>query len=461
MSFPPLSGHAGIERETIQSEIVELHAQLVLAKEMVEETQRALTVQQRRVDTLRREVSVREQTLSICGTLPLDVLGLIAIALVDVDPYGIWSFRSVCRAWGEAAIWTPRAWSKVVLEKPRAAEQTKAWVHRAKAVPIELAVTHTEAMHSGLRDVLVGRRVHKLHTSAGLLKTDTYDSVEFGGLDTLSVHSYSQEETGPLLDRLLSFTTPPAALRHLNVRRMIANPYPMTLPHLKSLHLTLSTLWLADFAILVQSLSGTLQDLHLQQCNVLPGRRGWGNTFVQASPITLPHLNDLAIITGSDQTEVWGHRFHQHETLLNLITSSKLKQITCSANLLDEARNKFEGIVEAVGVVLIHGGNDGRETFEKVYGWKNLQKLQLIGPTATLAKVLATLEDASLKLRTEVKELTFLVEVSEEFREKSGLAALMNMVETCTEHLRELGRSEVGCAIKRRSMAGYGIPWCD
>jgi len=461
MSLPPLPGRAGFDRESVQSKIVELYLQLVLAKETVEETHKVLYVHQKRVDTLRREISVREQSLSICGRLPLDILGLIATALVDVDPYGIWSFRSVCRAWSEAAICTPRAWSKVLLEKPRAVEQTKAWVHRAKAVPIELAVSHTEAMHPGLRDVLVGRRVLKLHTPAGLLNTDTYGGVDFGGLDTLSVHSYAQEETGPLLDYLLSSTTPPSALRHFNIRRMIANPDPTTLPHLKSLHLTLSTLWLADFAILIQSLSGTLQDLHLQQCNVLPGRRGWGNTFVPASPITLPHLDDLAIITGSDQTEVWGHRFHQHEELLSLITSSNLKQITCSANLLDEARDKFEGTVERVGVVLIHGGNDGRETFEKAYGWKNLQKLQLIGPPATLTRVLAVLEDASLKLRTGVKELTFLVQVSEESKEKGGLASLMNMVEKRTEHLRESGRSEVACTVKRRSMAGYGIPWSD
>lgn len=460
MSLPPLSGRAGFDSESVQSEIVELHAQLVLAKEIVEETQKALSVQQQRDGTLRREISVREQPLSICGRLPLDILGLIATALVDADPYGIWSFGGVCRAWSEAAICTPRAWSKVLLEKPRAVEQTKAWVHRAKAVPIELAVTHTEAMHPGLRDVLVGRRVLKLHTPAGLLKTDTYAGVEFGGLDTLSVHSYAQEETGPLLDNLLSSTTPPSALQNLNICRMIANPEPMTLPLLKSLHLTLSTLWLADFAILIQSLSGTLQDLHLQQCNVLPGRRGWGNTFVQASPITLPHLNDLAIITGSDQTEVWGHRFHQHEELLNLITSSKLKQITCSANLLDEALDKFEGTVEAVGVVLVHGGNGGGETLEKALGWKNLQKLRLIGPPATLTRALVVLgEDASLKLWTEVKELTFLVEVSKESKEKGGLASLMNMVEKRTEHFRGSGRSEVACAIQQRSMAGYGIPW--
>jgi len=456
MLLPPLSGRAGFERENAQSKIVEFYAQRVLAKEIVEETQKVLNVQQEQVG---REISLRAQSLSICGRLPLDVLGLIATALVDIDSRGIWSFRSVCRSWDEAAVCTPRAWSKVVLEKPRAIEQTKAWVHRAKTVPINLAVTHPEAMHPGLQSVLVGRRILKLHTPAGLLKTDTYSGVEFGGLDTLSMHSYDYDEAGPLLDRLLSFPTPPSGLRHLILRRMVANPNSTALPHLRSLHLTLSTLWVADFAILVQTLSGTLQELHLQQCNILPGRRGWGNTSVQASPMTLPHLHDLAIITGSDQTEVWGHRYHQHEDLLSLIVSPKLKWVTCSANLLDVARDKFEGTVEGVGVGLIHGGYDGRKTLERAYGWKNLQKLQMIGPVKKLKGVLATLEEARLTLRTEIKELVFLVEIPEGSREEGGLASLENLVERFAEYLRDSGRPEVVCTVERRSVDGYGVPW--
>jgi hypothetical protein len=442
MSLSPLSGCTGFNCESVQSERARPYA-----------------VQQERVDTFGRENSVREQYPSLCGSLPLDILGLIATALVTVDPCGIWSFRSVCRAWGEAALCTPRAWSKVHLEKPRAFEQTWAWVLRAKAVPIELAVTHSEAVHPGLQSVLAGRRIFKLHTPVGLLKSGTYNGAEFCGLDTLSIHCSGQEEVGPLLDKLLPSSTQPSTLQRLNLRGMIANPDLTTLVHLKALHLTLSTLWLADFAILIQSLSGTLQNLHLQQCNILPGRRGRGNTFTQASPITLPRLNDLAIITGSGQTEVWGLRFRQHEDLLSLVTSPRLKRITCSSNLLDTARDKFEETVEEVGVELIRGENDdGRKAFGKAYGWKNLRKLQLIGPTAKLMNVL---EDASFKLRTGIEELVFLVEVPEESKGEDSLGSLVNMAEKFRGCLMDSGRLEVVCAVKRRSMAGYGVPWSE
>ena len=457
MSLPSLIGHTGFDREGVQSERAPLYAQLTLA----EGIRKLLNVQQERVGTLRRENTVREQYPSVCGSLPLDILGLIATALVDVDPCGIWAFRSVCRAWGEAALCTPRAWSKVHLEEPRALEQTRAWVHRAKAVPIALAVTHSEAMHPGLQSVLVGRRILKLHTPVELLKTDTYSGAEFGGLDTLSIHCSAQEEIGPLLDKLLSASTQPSTLQRLSLRRVIANPDPTNFLNLKGLHLTLSTLWLADFASLIQSLSGTLQDLHLQQCNVLPGRRGRGNTFIKACPITLPHLHELAIITGSDQTEVWGRRFHQHEDLLSLITSPKLKRITCSSNLLDTAHGKFEETVEEVGVALIREENDGRKAFGKAHRWKNLQKLQLIGPWAKLKPILCILEDASVKLRTGIKELVFLVEVPEGSEEEDGLVSLMAVAERFTECLRDSGRSEVTCAIKRRSITGNGIPWSE
>jgi len=456
MSLPPLSGRTGFDCESVQPDRDKFYARLSLA----EETQKLFNVQQERFGILRRENFVREQYTSFCGRLPLDILGLITTALVDVDPCGIWSFRSVCRAWSEAAICTPKAWSRVHLKKLRAIEQTRAWVHRAKAVPIELAVTHTEAMHPGLQSVLVGRRILKLHTPASLLKTGTYNGVEFGELDTLSIHCSAQEETGPLLDQLLSPSTQPSILRELNLRGVIANPDPTPLLRLKGLHLTLSTLWLADFAILIQSLSGTLQNLHLQQCNILPGRRGLGNTFVQASRITLPHLIDLAIITGSHQTEIWGNRFHQHEDLLSLVTSPKLKRLTCSSNLLDTARDKFDETVEEVGVALVGGENDGRKVFGKAYCWKNLQKLQLIGPTGTLKSVLAVLKDPSFKLRTGIEELVFLVEVPEESKE-GGFASLGTMVKRFTEYLRDSGRSEVTCVIKRRSMVGYGVPWSE
>ena len=459
MSLSAPSGCTGFNCESVQWERARPYAPLSLAGE----TQKLLHVQQERVDTLRRENSVREPYPSACGSLPLDILGLIATTLVAVDPCGIWSFRSVCRAWGEAAICTPRAWSKVHFEKPRAFEQTRAWVHRAKAVPIELAVTHSEAVHPGLQSVLVGRRILKLHTPVGLLKSDTYNGAKICGLDTLSVHCSDQEEVGPLLDQLLSSSTQPSILQRLNLRGMIANPDPTTLLHLKALYLTLSTLWLADFAILIQSLSGTLRNLHLQQCNILPGRRGWGNTFTQASPVTLPHLTDLAMITGSDQTEVWGHRFFQHEDLLSLVTSPKLKRITCSSNLLNTARDKFEETVEEVGVVLICGGNDddGRKAFGKAYCWKNLQKLQLIGPATKLKCALAALQDARFKLRMGIEEFVFLVEVSEESKEGDSLVPLVNMAEKLTECLKDSGRSEVVCAIKRRSMVGYGVSWIE
>ncbi|SRR5258706_2740315 len=457
MSLLSFTGRTGFDCESVQSEKALLHAQLALA----EGTQKLLNVQQERVGTLRRENSVREQYPSLCGSLPLDILGLIATTLVDVDPCGIWTFRRVCRAWGEAAICTPRAWSKVHLEEPRALEQTRAWVHRAKAVPIELAVIHSEASHPGLQSVLVGRRILKLHTPVGLLKTDTYSGVEFGGLDTLSIHCSVQEELGPLLEKLFSSSAQPSILQHLNLRGMIANPDPTIFLNLKDLHLTLSTLWLADFAILIQSVSGTLQGLHLQQCNILPGRRGRGNTFIKACPITLPHLNDLTIITGSEQTEVWGRRFHQHEDLLNLVMSPKLKRITCSSNLLDTARDEFEETVEEVGVALIREENDGRKAFGKAYCWKNLQKLQLIGPRAKLKSILSILEDASFQLRTGIKEIVFLVELLEGPKEEDGLVSLMNMAEQFTEYLRDSGRLEVACAIRRRPMAGYGVPWSE
>ena len=456
MSLPSLTGHTDFDCASVQSERTLLYAQLTLA----EGTRKLLNVQHERVGTLRRENTVQEQYPSVCGSLPLDILGLIATALVDVDPRGIWTFRRVCRAWCEAAICTPRAWSKVHLEEPRALEQTRAWVHRAKAVPIELAVTHSEAMHPGLQSVLVGRRILKLHTPAGLLKTDTYSGAEFGGLDTLSIHCSAQEEIGPLLDRLLSASsTQPSTLRRLDLRRMIVNPDPTNFLNLKGLHLTLSALWLADFAILIQSLSGTLQDLHLQQCNILPGRRGRGNTFIKACPITLPHLNDLAIITGSDQTEVWGHRYHQHEDLLSLITSPKLKRMTCSSNLLDTAHDKFEETVEEVGVALVREENDARKAFGKAYCWKHLQKLQLMGPRAKIKSILSILEDASFKLRTGIKELVFLEEVPEGPKGEDCLVSLMNMAEKFMECSRESGRSEVTCAIRRRSMTGNGVPW--
>lgn len=453
MPLLSFSGCTGFDRGSVQSERARPHDQLPLA----EETPNLHNVQQGQAGTLRRENFAREQYPSLCGSLPLDILGLIATALVAVDPCGIWSFRSVCRAWSDAAICTPRAWSKVHFEEPWAFERTRAWVHRAKAVPIELAVTHGEAAHPGLQSVLVGRRILKLHTPVGLLKTDTFNGADFCGLDTLSIHCGVQEEVSPLLDKLLSFSTPPSILRRLTLRGMIANPDPTALLHLKALHLTLSTLWLADFAILIQSLSSTLQNLHLQQCNILPGRRGQGNTFIQASPITLPHLNDLAIITGSDQTEVWGHRFYQHQDLLSLVTLPKLKRMTCSSNLLDTARDKFEETVEEVGVALIRGENDGRKALGKARCWKNLLKLRLIGPTAKLKCVLA---DAGLRLRTGIEELVFLVEIPEESKEEDGLIPLMNMAEKLTECLRDSGRSEVACAIKRRRTE-YGVPWND
>lgn len=103
------------EVEAAQAIIAELGGRLDEAVSRMDEAQEALDKAKARVVEIRREYLTRKAWLTPIGRIPTEILGLIIEAHASLEWWAPAVDRRVCRAWNDAAMSTPRAWSNVLI----------------------------------------------------------------------------------------------------------------------------------------------------------------------------------------------------------------------------------------------------------------------------------------------------------------------------------------------------------
>lgn len=285
------------EVETAQVIIAELGGRLDEAVSRMEEAQEALDKATACVVEIRREYLARKAWLTPVGRMPTEILGLIIEAHASLEWWAPAVDRRVCRAWNEAAMSTPRAWSNVLISpmaKPMLPHTVavQRWLERGGTSPLYVTIVDATRRRSRAVAKEGAERIYDLTVNPPLHPKFTILLYNCRNIRHLRIEGSNRNvarsiyigslllnpDNTPRMPHLTTFT-----LSHMDIVLDNAAPTSFSLTTLSLSHV--NGLWL-DF---VQCCKETLRNLTIDACAEL-------RTANMPSTYILPNLTSLRLV---------------------------------------------------------------------------------------------------------------------------------------------------------------------
>lgn len=285
------------EVEAAQAIIAELRGRLDEAMERMGEAQDALDKAKARVVEIRREYLTRKAWLTPIGRIPTEVLGLIIQAHASLEWWAPAVDRRVCRAWNEAAMSTPRAWSNVLISpmaKPMLPHTVavQRWLERGGTSPLSVTIVDATRRRSRAVAKEGAERIYDLTVNPPLHSKFTVLLYHCRNLRHLRIEGNSRNVAR-------SIYIDPIFLNDDNIPRMphlatlVFSHMEIVLDNPASISFPLTTLSLSyvngSWLDLVQCCKETLRNLTIDDCAEL-------RVTNTPSTFILPNLTSLRLI---------------------------------------------------------------------------------------------------------------------------------------------------------------------
>ena len=285
------------EVEAAQAIIAELGGRLDEAMARMNEAQGALDKAKARVVEIRREYLARKAWLTPIGRIPTEVLGLIIEAHASLEWWAPAVDRRVCRAWNEAAMGTPRAWSNVLISptaKPMLPHTVavQRWLERGRTSP--LCVTIVDATRRRSRAVAKegAERIYDLTVNPPLHPKFTVLLYHCRNLRRLRIEGSSRNVARSIYIGSL-LLTPDNTPRMPHLATLMLSHMDIVLDNVAPISFSVTTLSLSHvnglWLDLVQCCKNTLRNLTLDDCVEL-------RTTNTPSTFILPNLTSLRLV---------------------------------------------------------------------------------------------------------------------------------------------------------------------
>ena len=285
------------EVEAAQAIIAELGGRLDEAMARMGEAQEALDKAKARVVEIRGEYLARKAWLTPIGRIPTEVLGLIIQAHASLEWWAPAVDRRVCRAWNEAAMSTPRAWSNVLISpmtKPMLPHTVavQRWLERGGTSPLSVTIADATRRRSRAVAKEGAERIYDLTVNPPLHPKFTVLLYNCRNLRHLRIEGNSTNVARPIYIGLLLIdpdNTPrmphlaTLMLSHMDIMLDDTATAPFSLTTLALSHV--NGLWLN----LVQCCKETLRNLTIDDCAEL-------RTTNTPSTFILPNLTSLRLV---------------------------------------------------------------------------------------------------------------------------------------------------------------------
>jgi hypothetical protein len=106
----------------------------------IEETEMQLAQTQLRLDILKRELAEREAWLAPIRTISHDELTIVFNVCAEMDWIAPMRLATVCRAWRNAVLANPRAWSQIHPKSTRALKLIPLYLERSGQCTLALSI---------------------------------------------------------------------------------------------------------------------------------------------------------------------------------------------------------------------------------------------------------------------------------------------------------------------------------